>query len=82
MTKIRFFIKGARAMLDVVLVFTIWALAEKNDRLDNELKDLKSKKYMPYSYKKYPKSGSIPNEKVKYPIGFAPAIDVSEDDND
>lgn len=86
MDKIRFFLKGVRTSFDLVFIFTIWALAEKNTRLENELKELKDSlhptHYTPYSYKKHPKSGPVPKEKPNYPVGFASVIDISKDDDD
>lgn len=83
MGRIRFFIKGMHTTFDLVLIATIWALVEKNTRLENEIKDLtKQNPRSPYSFKKQSTTKSVPKEQAKYPIGFASVLDIFEDTND
>lgn len=83
MGKIRFFIKGMHTTFDLVLIATIWALSEKNTRLENEIKDLtKQNPRSPYCFKKQSATKSVPKEQAKYPIGFASVLDISRNDND
>ena len=83
MGKIRYFIKGMHTTFDLVLIATIWALSEKNTRLENEIKDLtKQNPRSSYSFKKQSATKSVPKEQAKYPIGFASVLDIFEDNND
>jgi len=73
MIKIQYFIKGVRAMLDIVLVLTVLTLVERNVYLEKELKTtntVSSNSQACYT-KKHPKNTFVSEEKANYPIGFA-----------
>jgi len=74
MTKVRYFLKGARFMAEVVLVFLCYELVKTNEEQQRDLDELKSNRRpcgpAPYSYKKHPKGGLVKPEEPKNPIGF------------
>ena len=70
--KTKFFLKGVKFSVEVFMILAVWAYYNQNERLKKELDEVKSKKssYTSYYYKKHPKSGPVPKEKPKNPIGF------------
>lgn len=70
--KIKFFLKGVKFSVEAFMILLILAYDHKIRCLEEELDEVKSKKSpcTPYHNKKYPKSGPVPKEKPKNPIGF------------
>lgn len=79
LTKIRFFMKGVHFTTDIFFVFIVWVLAEKNLRIENELKEFKDNSYNSYKTSHHPKGKPVPTEKAKHPIGFTAIYSDSEE---
>ena len=86
LTKVRFFMKGVHFTTDIFFIVLVWALVEKNQRIENELEDIKNNSYYgkktsysSYKTSHHPKGKPVPTQKAKYPIGFATTYPTDEE---